>query len=78
MGDASAFDNNTTLNASLVTDDQRSRIVCVWCIVRVLDDGYTEMPLKNQTVGLPLTSTYQADDGRSFAEGGNLLNRPLN
>lgn len=90
VGDASAFDNNTTLNASLVTDDQRAGLY-VFGQNRYRsgydhdDDGYTEMPkLKNQTVGFRSyfkTSTYtkltfEYHHMQEFRRGGNLLNRP--
>ena len=67
IGGSSSFDNNTSLNASLVTDDHRAGLY-VFGQNRHRDaydhdgDGYSEMPkLKNQTVGFRSflkTSTY--------------------
>ena len=57
IGDASVFENNTTLNASLVSDNHKLGFA-VFGQNRERtgydhdDDGYTEMPkLKNQTLG---------------------------
>lgn len=58
IGDASVFENNTTLNASLVSDNQKLGLA-VFGQNRERagydydEDGFTELPkLKNQTVGL--------------------------
>ena len=67
IGGSSAFDNNTTLNASLVTDNSKAGMY-IFGQNRHRSgydddgDGYTELPkLKNQTVGFRSylkTSTY--------------------
>ena len=67
IGGSSAFDNNTSLNASLVTDDHRAGLY-IFGQNRHRSgydydgDGFTELPkLKNQTVGFRSylkTSTY--------------------
>ena len=90
IGGSSSFDNNTSLNASLVTDDHRAGLY-VFGQNRHRDaydhdgDGYSEMPkLKNQTVGFRSflkTSTYskltfEYHHLQEFRRGGNLLNRP--
>ena len=90
IGGSSSFDNNTSLNASLVTDNHRAGLY-VFGQNRHRDaydhdgDGYSEMPkLKNQTVGFRSflkTSTYskltfEYHHLQEFRRGGNLLNRP--
>ena len=90
IGGSSSFDNNTSLNASLVTDDHRAGLY-VFGQNRHRDaydhdgDGYSEMPkLKNQTVGFRSflkTSTYskltfEYHHLQEFRRGGNMLNRP--
>lgn len=90
IGGSSSFDNNTSINASLVTDDQRAGLY-VFGQNRARSsydddgDGYTEMPkLKNQTVGLRSyfkTSTYskltfEYHHMQEFRRGGDMLNRP--
>lgn len=90
MGDAKAFENNTTLNASLVSDNQK-------CGLAVFGqnreragydhdgDGFTELPkLKNQTIGIrsylktgdysKLTVEYH--HLHEFRRGGDRLSRP--
>lgn len=90
VGESSAFDNNTTLNASLVTDDNRAGVY-IFGQSRQRDgydhdgDGYTELPvLRNKVIGLhsflkpgtysKLTLEYHAING--FSRGGNKLNLP--
>ena len=90
IGGSSSFDNNTSLNASLVTDNHRAGLY-VFGQNRHRDaydhdgDGYSEMPKpKNQTVGFRSflkTSTYskltfEYHHLQEFRRGGNLLNRP--
>ncbi len=90
IGGSSSFDNNTSLNASLVTDNNRAGLY-LFGQNRHRDaydhngDGYSEMPkLKNQTVGFRSylkTSTYskltfEYHHMQEFRRGGNLLNRP--
>lgn len=90
IGDASAFENNTTMNASLVTDNQKLG-VAVFGQNRERagydhdSDGFTELPqLKSQTVGLrsyiktgdysKLTIEYH--HLQEFRRGGDQLKRP--
>ncbi|MEG2855493.1 TonB-dependent receptor [Bacteroides sp.] len=90
IGGSSSFDNNTSLNASLVTDNNRAGLY-LFGQNRHRDacdhngDGYSEMPkLKNQTVGFRSylkTSTYskltfEYHHMQEFRRGGNSLNRP--
>ena len=90
IGGSSSFDNNTSLNASLVTDNNRAGLY-LFGQNRHRDaydhngDEYSEMPkLKNQTVGFRSylkTSTYskltfEYHHMQEFRRGGNLLNRP--
>lgn len=90
IGDGSALDNNTTLNASLVTDDHKMGIA-VFGQNRERagydhdGDGYTELPeLRNQTVGMRSyikTSTYtklsfEYHHLQEFRRGGDMLDRP--
>ena len=90
IGDGSVFENNTTMNASLVTDDQKMGIA-VFGQNRERNgydhdgDGYTELPtLKNQTVGMRSyikTSTYskltmEYHHLQEFRRGGEMLDRP--
>lgn len=90
IGGSSSFDNNTSLNASLVTDNNRAGLY-LFGQNRHRDaydhngDGYSEMPkLKNQTVGFRSylkTSTYskltfEYHHMQEFRRGGNLINRP--
>lgn len=85
-----SYDNNTSLNASLVTDDHKAGLY-VFGQNRHRDgydhdgDGFTELPkLKNQTVGFRSylkTSTYskltvEYHHMQEFRRGGNLLNLP--
>lgn len=88
--DASAIDNNTTLNASLVTDDHKMGIA-IFGQNRSRGgydhngDGYTELPeLNNQTVGMRSylkTSAYsklsfEYHHLQEYRRGGDMLNRP--
>ncbi|MFR6236904.1 MAG: hypothetical protein ACLULL_06060 [Parabacteroides distasonis] len=90
IGGSSSFDNNTSLNASLVTDDHRAGLY-VFGQNRHQDaydhdgDGYSEMPkLKHQTVGFRSflkTSTYskltfEYHHLQEFRRGGNLADNP--
>ena len=90
VGGFSAFDNNTTMNASLVTDNHKAGIY-VFGQNRQRSgfdydgDGFTELPkLRNQTVGFRSflkTSTYskltfEYHHLQEFRRGGNLLDRP--
>lgn len=87
---SSALDNNTTLNASLVTDNRKGGIY-VFAQNRHRsgfdydNDGFTELPkLKNQTAGfrafLKTTDysklTFSYHHMNEFRRGGNLLDRP--
>lgn len=90
VGGTSNWDNSTTLNASLVTDDQKAGLY-IFGQNRERSgydsngDGFTELPkLKNQTIGFRSylkTSTYskltfEYHHLREFRRGGDLLNRP--
>ena len=90
IGGSSAFDNNTSLNASLVTDDHRAGLY-IFGQNRHRSgydydgDGFTELPkLKNQTVGFRSylkTSTYskltfEYHHMQEFRRGGDMLDRP--
>ena len=90
IGDGSALDNNTMLNASLVTDDHKMGIA-VFGQNRERagydhdGDGYTELPeLRNQTVGMRSyvkTSDYsklsfEYHHLQEFRRGGDMLDRP--
>jgi len=90
VGGLSTFDNNTTMNASLVTDNHKAGIY-VFGQNRERSgfdydgDGFTELPkLRNQTVGFRSflkTSTYskltfEYHHLQEFRRGGNLLDRP--
>lgn len=90
IGGFSSFDNNTTVNASLVTDDHKAGIY-IYGQNRERSgfdydgDGFTELPkLKNQTVGFRSylkTSLYskltlEYHHMEEFRRGGDQLNRP--
>ncbi len=90
IGGSSSFDNVTSINASLITDNQRAGLY-VFGLNRhraaydADGDGYSEMPkLKNQTVGFRSylkTSTYskltfEYHHLQEFRRGGNNLDRP--
>lgn len=90
IGDASAFENNTTLNASLVSDNQKLGLA-VFGQNRERagydhdGDGFTELPeLKNQTVGLRSyiktgdysKITVEYHHMQEFRRGGDRLDRP--
>lgn len=90
IGDASVFENNTTLNGSLVSDNQKLG-VAVFGQNRERagfdydEDGFTELPeLKSQTVGLRSyikTSDYskltvEYHHLQEYRRGGDCLNRP--
>lgn len=85
-----AFDNSTSLNASLVTDDQRAGLYIFGqnrhrAAYDYDDDGYSEIPkLHGQTVGfrsylktsLYSKLTFEYHHMEEFRRGGDLLNRP--
>ncbi len=87
---SSSFDNNTTLNASLVTENGKAGMYIFGqnrhrSGYDYDNDGYTELPkLKNQTVGFRSylkTSTYskltfEYHHMNEYRRGGNLLDRP--
>ncbi|MDR2918175.1 MAG: TonB-dependent receptor [Tannerella sp.] len=90
IGGSSNFDNNTTLNASLVTDNQKIGLF-VFGQNRHRSgydydgDGFTELPkLKNQTVGFRSyiktaqysKITFEYHHMEEFRRGGDLLKRP--
>lgn len=90
IGGSSSLDNNTTLNASLVTENGKAGMY-IFGQSRQRDgydhdgDGFTELPkLKNQTVGFRSyikTSTYskltfEYHHMNEYRRGGNLLDRP--
>jgi len=90
IGGESDFDNNTALNASLVTDNQKMGLY-IFGQNRHRSgydhdgDGYTELPkLKNQTVGFRSylktgdysKLTFEYHHMEEFRRGGNLLDRP--
>ncbi len=90
IGGSSAFDNNTTLNASLVTDNHKAGLF-IFGQNRHRSgydddgDGFTELPrLKSQTVGfrsylktsLYSKLTFEYHHMNEFRRGGDMLNRP--
>lgn len=90
-GDGSVFDNNTMLNASLVTDDQKMG-VSVFGQNRQRagydhnGDGFTELPeLENQTVGMRSyirtgnysRLTFEYHHLQEHRRGGDMLDRPV-
>ena len=90
IGGSSSLDNNTTLNASLVTESGKAGMY-IFGQNRVRDgydhdgDGFTELPkLKNQMVGfrsfiktgLYSKLTLEYHHMNEFRRGGNLLSRP--
>lgn len=90
IGGSNAFENNTTLNASLVTDNNKAGFY-VYGQNRYRSgydyngDGYTELPnLHNQTIGMrsffrltPYSKlTVQYHGINEFRRGGNMLNVP--
>ena len=90
IGGSSSFDNNTSLNASLVTDDHKAGVY-VFAQNRHRSaydhdgDGYSESPVLNsQTVGfrsylktsLYSKLTFEYHHMQEFRRGGNMLNRP--
>lgn len=89
-GGSTAFDNNTTLNASLVTESGKAGMY-IFGQNRHRSgydhdgDGYTELPkLKNQTVGfrsyiktgIYSKLTFEYHHMNEYRRGGNMLNRP--
>lgn len=90
IGDGDAFDNSTSLNASLVTDDQRAGLYIFGqnrhrSSYDDNGDGYSEIPkLHGQTVGfrsyLKTTAysklTFEYHHMEEFRRGGDLLNLP--
>ena len=90
IGGSSSFDNNTTLNASLVTENGKAGMYIFGqnrhrSGYDYDNDGYTELPkLKNQTVGFRSylkTSiysklTFEYHHMNEYRRGGNLLDRP--
>lgn len=90
IGGSSSLDNNTTLNASLVTESGKAGMY-IFGQNRVREgydhdgDGFTELPkLKNQMVGfrsfiktgLYSKLTLEYHHMNEFRRGGNLLSRP--
>ena len=90
IGGSSSFDNNTTLNASLVTESGKAGMY-IFGQNRHRSgydhdgDGYTELPkLENQTVGFRSylkTSnysklTFEYHHMNEYRRGGNMLDRP--
>lgn len=90
IGGSSAFDNNTTLNTSLVSDNGKTGIF-IFGQNRHRSgydhdgDGFTELPkIKNQMVGfrsylktgLYSKLTFEYHHMEEFRRGGNLLSRP--
>lgn len=90
IGGTSSWDNTTTLNASLVSDNQKAGLY-IFGQNRERSgydsngDGFTELPkLKNQTLGFRSylkTSTYskltfEYHHLQEFRRGGDMLNRP--
>lgn len=90
VGGTSSWDNSTTMNASLVTDNSKAGLY-IFGQSRERSgydsdgDGFTELPkLKNQTVGFRSflkTSaysklTFEYHHLQEFRRGGDLLNRP--
>lgn len=90
VGGSNTWDHNTTMNASLVSDNQKMGLY-VFGQNRERDgydhdgDGFTELPtLKNQTVGMRTflkTSTYsrltaEYHHMQEFRRGGDMLDRP--
>ena len=90
IGGTSDFDNNTTLNASLVSDNQKMGLY-IFGQNRHRSgydddgDGFTEVPeLKSQTVGFRSCLktgdfsklTFEYHHMEEFRRGGNLLKRP--
>lgn len=90
IGGSSAFDNNTTLNTSLVSDNGKAGIF-IFGQNRHRSgydhdgDGFTELPkIKNQMVGfrsylktgLYSKLTFEYHHMEEFRRGGNLLSRP--
>ena len=90
IGGLSSFDNNTTVNASLVTDNHKAGIYVFGqnrhrAGFDYDNDGFTELPkLKNQTIGfrsflktsLYSKLTFEYHHMEEFRRGGNQLNRP--
>ena len=88
IGDGDAFDNNTALNASLVTDDQRAGLYIFGqnrhrSAYDHDGDGYSEIPkIHGQTIGfrsfLKTTTysklTFEYHHMEEFRRGGDLLN----
>lgn len=90
VGGGNTFENNTTLNASLVTEDSRAGFY-VYGQNRYRtgydrdEDGYTELPtLRNQTIGLrsflklsPYSKiTLEYHGINEFRRGGNMMEYP--
>jgi len=90
IGGSNDFDNNTTLNASLVTDNHKAGLY-IFGQNRHRSgydrdgDGFTELPeLKNQTIGFRSyvrTSTYskltfEYHHMNEYRRGGDILDRP--
>lgn len=90
IGGFHSFDNNTTVNASLVTDNHKAGIYIFGqnrhrAGFDYDGDGFTELPkLKNQTVGfrsflktsLYSKLTFEYHHMEEFRRGGDQLNRP--
>ena len=90
VGDGTAFDNNTMLNASLVTDDHKMGIAVFGqnrerAGYDYVGDGFTELPeLKSQTLGMRSyikTDTYskltlQYHHLQAYRRDVNIVDRP--
>ena len=90
IGDGSVLDNNTTLNASLVTDDHKMGMAVFGQNKERVGydhdgDGFTELPeLRNQTVGMrsyiktsPYTKlSFEYHHLQEYRRGGDMLDRP--
>ncbi|MFR1236696.1 MAG: TonB-dependent receptor [Barnesiella sp.] len=90
IGGSSALDNNTTMNASLVTDTRKAGIYVFGqnhhrSSFDYDKDGFSELPkLKNQTVGFRAyvktgiysKLTFEYHHMEEYRRGGNLLDRP--
>ena len=90
IGDGDAFDNNTALNASLVTDDQRAGLYIFGqnrhrSAYDHDGDGYSEIPkIHGQTIGFRsfpendylFKTDFRISPYGRIPRGGDLLNRP--
>lgn len=90
MGGLTAFDHNTSLNLSLVTDDHKAGIYIFGqnrerSGYDANGDGFTELPvISGQTLGfrsylktgLHSKLTFEYHNQQEYRRGGNMLNRP--